>query len=192
MPGERQRMENTVNRRPMHLRRIEMQAFLRDDGLWDIEAHLQDEKPFAYVDPGRGRLKAGDPVHDIRVRLTVDDERVIRDVGIEMGSMPFGTCHEVKDTLLPLIGERVGRGWRQILKKIPRNRTCAHVHEVLVPMATVVHQGMALGRDPVGKVAMTPEPGLSEKPFFVDDCHSWRADGPVVAHFFPQFHRRRE
>lgn len=175
----------------MHLRRIEMQAFLRDDGLWDIEAHLLDEKPFMYIDPGRGEQKAGARVHDIRVRLTLDDTRVIRDVGVEMGSMPFGTCHEVTDSLRPLIGETVGRGWRQILKKIPRNTTCAHVHEVLVPMATVVHQGMSLGRSPDGKVALQPDSTLEQQPFFVDDCHSWRADGPVVAHFYPQFSKRR-
>jgi hypothetical protein len=175
----------------MHLRRIEMRAYAREDGLWDIEAHLHDEKPFAYIDPGRGPQKAGDPVHDIHVRLTVDDDRIVRDVAVEMGAVPFGTCHEVNDTLRPLIGERVGRGWRQILKKIPRNATCAHVHEVLVPMATVVHQGMSLGREPEGKVALQPDPTLAEKPFFVDDCHSWRADGPVAAHFYPQFSRRR-
>jgi hypothetical protein len=89
--------------------------------------------------------EAGDPVHDLRVRLTVDDDRIIRDVAVDMGSMPFRSCYEVKESLLPLVGERVGRGWRQVLKKIPRNATCAHVHEVLVPMATVVHRGHVVG-----------------------------------------------
>ena len=182
--------DSAVRRREMHMRRIEMRAFAREDGLWDIEAHLRDEKPFAYVDPGRGRQAPGDAVHDIRVRLTLDNDRIVRDVGVEMGSMPFGTCHEIKDSLRPLIGERVGRGWRQILKKIPRNATCAHVHEVLVPMATVVHQGMSMGRDPDEKVAIVPDTTLAQQPFFVDDCHSWRADGPVVAQFYPQFSRK--
>ena len=184
-------MNAPVARRPMHLRRIEMQAFARDDGLWDIEAHLRDEKPFAFHDPGRGPMKPGDPVHDIRVRLTVDDARVIREVAVEMGSMPFGICHEVRDSLAPLVGERVGPGWRNVLKKLPRTATCSHVREVLVPMATVVAQGLSFGREPEGKVAVVPDPTLAEPPFFVDDCHSWRAEGPVVAHFYPQFSRRR-
>lgn len=185
-------METNVPRRPMHLRRIEMQAWLRDDGLWDIEAHLRDEKPFDYIDPGRGLRPAGAPVHDLRVRLTVDDDRIVRDVAVQMDSVPFGTCHEVKESLRPLIGERVGRGWRRVLKKIPRHATCAHVHEVLMPMATVAHQGMSLGRDPAGKVSLEPDPTLTEAPFFVDDCHSWRIDGPVVVHFFPKLARPRE
>jgi hypothetical protein len=58
-------------------------------------------------------------------------------------------------------------------------------------MATVVHQALPFGHDPEGKVALTPDPALTEKPFFVDDCHSWRADGPVVARFYPRFSRRK-
>lgn len=184
-------MQPNVGRRPMHKRSLEMQAFARDDGLWDIEAHLRDEKPFAFIDPGRGELKPGDPVHDIRVRVTVDDDCVIHEIDIEMGSMPFGTCHEVKDSLRPLIGERIGRGWREVLKRLPRTATCTHVRELLVPLATVVHQGMSLGRDPAGKVAIRRDSTLETPPFFVDDCHSWRREGPAVAHFYPQFVRRR-
>jgi hypothetical protein len=181
----------TVGRREMHLRRIEMRAYARDDGLWDVEAHLRDEKPFGYIDPGRGRQEPHAAVHDIRVRLTLDDDRTIRDVSVEMQSVPFGSCREVVESLRPLIGEQVGEGWRRVLKKIPRNATCTHVREVLGPMATVVHQALPFGTDPEAKVSLTPDPGLAEQPFFVDGCHSWRAEGPVVAHFYPQFSRRR-
>lgn len=175
----------------MHLRRLEMQAWARDDGLWDVEAHLRDEKPFDYIDPGRGLQRAGDPVHDMRVRLTLDDDRVIRDVEVVMNAFPFGTCPEVTDSLRPLIGERVGPGWRAVLKRIARNETCTHIHELLIPLATVVHQGMSLGRNPEGQIALQPDETLDKKPFFVDDCHSWRADGAAVARFYPQFIRRR-
>ena len=52
-------------------------------------------------------------------------------------------------------------------------------------MATVVHQALPFGTDPEAKVSLTPDPDLNEQPFFVDGCHSWRAEGPVVAHFYP-------
>ena len=52
-------------------------------------------------------------------------------------------------------------------------------------------RSVSFGREPDGKVAVAPDPTLATAPFFVDDCHSWRADGPVVAQFFPQFSRRR-
>jgi hypothetical protein len=66
------------------------------------------------------------------------------------------------------------------------------VHEVLVPMATVVHQGMSLGREPEGKMALTPDCTLTQKRFFVDDCYSWPADGPMVGRFFRSSVGRRE
>ena len=47
-------MQEEVGRRETHMRRIEMRAFARDDGLWDVEAHLRDEKPYAYIDADRG------------------------------------------------------------------------------------------------------------------------------------------
>jgi hypothetical protein len=184
-------MEEKVARREMHLRRIEMRAFARDDGLWDVEASLRDEKPYAYFDASRGPQKPGDPVHDIHIRITVDDERVIREIEVNMGSMPFGTCHEIKDSFNVLVGERIGPGWRNILKKIPRTGTCTHAKELLIPMATAVVQGMALGRDPQGKASISRDTERTDAPFFVDDCHSWRADGPAVAKFYPQFSRKR-
>ncbi|MBU1358538.1 MAG: DUF2889 domain-containing protein [Gammaproteobacteria bacterium] len=185
-------MEAQVRRRELHLRRIELRAFARDDGLWDIEAQLRDEKPYAYLDPVRGEREPGDPVHDIRIRLTLDDERVIRDVDVQMGSMPFGTCHELKDSFRILVGERIGPGWRNILKKFPRTATCTHAQELLVPMATAALQGMALGRAPEGTASIVRDPATTTRPFFVDDCHSWRADGPAVAHFYPQFSRKKD
>lgn len=180
-----------ANRRPMHLRSIEMEVYVRDDGLWDVEARLRDEKPYAYIDPGRGPQAPGDAVHDIRIRLTFDADRVIRAVDVQMGSMPFGTCQEVKSRFGFLVGERIGPGWRNVLKKLPRTAACTHAQELLVSMATAVVQGTALGRDPEGQPALTPDPEAKTAPFFVDDCHSWRADGPVVAHFYPQFSRKR-
>ena len=35
-----------ADRKPMHTRRIRCEGFSRADGLWDIEAHLIDTKPY--------------------------------------------------------------------------------------------------------------------------------------------------
>lgn len=177
-------------RRSLHVRRIEMEVFARDDGLWDIEAKLRDEKPYAYVDAGRGPRAPGDPVHDIRIRLTFNDDRVIQEVDVQMGSMPFGTCQEVRSRFAYLVGERIGPGWRNIIRKLPRTETCTHAQELLSPMATAVVQGMALGREPEGVYSLKDAADLKEAPFFVNDCHSWRADGPAVARFYPKFAKK--
>src|SRR5258705_5401965 len=63
---------NETRRRLMHTRSVECEGFLRDDGLWEVEAWLRDTKPFNQrADRFRGELKPGDPVHDIGLRLAV-------------------------------------------------------------------------------------------------------------------------
>ena len=65
---------NETRRRLMHTRSVECEGFLRDDGLWEVEAWLRDTKPFTQrADRFRGELKPGDPVHDIGLRLAIDD-----------------------------------------------------------------------------------------------------------------------
>ena len=39
-------ISNPTTRREIHRRVIDVTAFARDDGLYDIEAHLIDRKPF--------------------------------------------------------------------------------------------------------------------------------------------------
>ena len=64
--------DNGGRRRLMHRRSIECTGYLRNDGLWEVEARLLDTKPFAQHDHFRGELQPGDPVHDIGLRLAVD------------------------------------------------------------------------------------------------------------------------
>jgi len=49
-------------RRLMHRRSIECTGYLRNDGLWEVEARLVDTKPFTQRDHFRGELQPGDPV----------------------------------------------------------------------------------------------------------------------------------
>jgi len=46
-------------REPIHTRRIEMQGYLRQDGLWDIEGRLTDGKSYAFKNDYRGEVKVG-------------------------------------------------------------------------------------------------------------------------------------
>jgi hypothetical protein len=175
-------------RRPMHKRSIECDGYLRDDGLWEVEARLVDTKPFAQRDHFRGELKPGDPVHDIGVRLAVDDSLTIREAQTTMRATPFPTCIEVEPVLQRLVGERIGRGWRELVRrKIGRLDTCTHLSELLGPAVTTLFQTMSYGKHPEGRSSLKQQRDVSEPPFFVGGCHSWRTGGPVVAELFPQF-----
>ena len=180
--------DNGGRRRLMHRRSIECTGYLRDDGLWEVEARLLDTKPFAQRDRFRGELQPGDPVHDIGLRLAVDDSLTIREAQTMMRATPYPTCVDVEPILQRLVGERIGKGWREIVRrKIGRLETCTHLSELLGPAVTTLFQTMTHGKSPEGRDAMDHHGTVSERPFFIDGCYSWRADGPIVAEIFPQF-----
>lgn len=179
-------------RRPMHRRSVECTGYLRSDGLWEVEAGLVDTKPFAQHDHYRGEMQPGDPVHDIGVRLVVDDTLLIREAEVTMRATPFPTCIEIKPIVQRLVGERIGPGWRErVRRKIGRLETCTHLMELLGPAVTTFYQTMSHGKTPDGRRSPDPQRDVSDPPFFLNGCHSWRTDGPIVAELFPQFSTRR-
>jgi hypothetical protein len=151
-----------TRRRHMHTRTIECNGYLRDDGLWEVEARLRDTKPFSQsASRYREELKPGDPVHDIGLRLAIDDSMTIVEAQATMRSTPYPTCIEVEPVLQRLVGEQIGSGWRKVVqRKLGRVESCTHLDD---------------------------QRGRADRPFFVGGCHSWRTDGPVVADLFPQF-----
>jgi len=104
-----------TTRRHMHTRSIECSGYLRDDGLWEVEAWLRDTKPFHQsASQFRGELKPGDPVHDIGLRLAIDDSMTIHETQAMMRGTPYPTCIEIEPILQRLVGERsvrVGANW---------------------------------------------------------------------------------
>ncbi|NDB45322.1 MAG: DUF2889 domain-containing protein, partial [Betaproteobacteria bacterium] len=63
-------------------------GFEREDGLWDIEAALTDVKTYNFVIPSQGPLEAGQPIHGLNIRLTVDDQFKIHEVITDMAHIP--------------------------------------------------------------------------------------------------------
>jgi Protein of unknown function (DUF2889) len=180
---------NPIRRRHMHTRTIECNGYLRDDGLWEVEARLRDTKPFSQsASRYREELKPGAPVHDIALRLAIDDSMTVREAQATMRATPYPTCIEVEPILQRLVGERVGSGWRDVVRrKLGRLESCTHLTELLGPAVTTLFQTMSQGRNPQGRDSLEDQRARTERPFFVGGCHSWRTDGPIVADMFPQF-----
>ena len=118
----------------------------------------------------------------------IDDGMTIREAEAMMRATPYPTCIEVEPILERLIGERVGPGWREtVRRKIGRIETCTHLMELLGPAVTTLYQTMSYGKKPQGRDTLENQQNSGERPFFVGGCHSWRTDGPIVAAMFPQF-----
>src|SRR5260370_6263074 len=97
MPEE---VADGTGRRLMHTRSVECNGYLRDDGLWEVEARLVDTKPFTQAaDHYREELKPGDPVHDIRLRLAIDEIMTIHEAEATMAATPYPTSIAVQPNL---------------------------------------------------------------------------------------------
>src|ERR1700738_773618 len=163
MPGEND--GNGARRRLMHTRSVECNGYLRNDGLWEVEARLVDTKPFAqHGDRYRGELRPGDPVHHIGLRLAIDDTMTIHEAEATMRSTPYPTCVEVEPILQRLVGERIGKGWRELVRrKIGRLETCTHLSELLGPAVTTLFQTMSYGKTPEGRSSLDDQRGKGER-----------------------------
>ncbi len=137
-------MSNPETRREIHHRTIDVKAFARDDGLYDVEAHLVDRKPFAFWRLQHAEaIPAGQPLHDFWVRLTVDDRYVVRAIEAASCTTPFELCKEAESTLSVLVGERFAAGWSSKVKSALRGAaSCTHLMEMLITMATPALQGI--------------------------------------------------
>src|SRR5690606_6154724 len=76
-------------RKPIHTRSITMDAYLREDSLWELEAHLVDVKAYDFPTRTGVTHRAGDPVHDMTIVLLVTPEGLISDVRAKYQAAPY-------------------------------------------------------------------------------------------------------
>jgi hypothetical protein len=169
-----------TKRRPSHCRRIEVQSYLRSDGLWDVEGHLTDVWPTPIPVAG-GMLPAGEPIHSMWLRLTVDASASIVDVQAVTDAGPYGpACGTIAPDYRQLIGLPVASGYRQAVRRLfGRTAGCTHMNELANVMGSAILQALwdVLTQDP------------EQRPFSIDGCHALKSDGPQVATFYPRWYR---
>jgi hypothetical protein len=176
-----------VARRDLHTRAVQYRGFLRDDGLWDIEAEITDTKPYDFVRSDGRAMPAGTPVHGMAIRLTVDTGMVIRAVATSMDHTPFGECQQGNDPMQRMVGERLGPGWRQTIEKhLGGVRGCTHLRELLFNMATAAFQAMFGWREREQRLSGAAR-AVTEPPYHLGGCIAWDTNGPVTARIYPQF-----
>lgn len=172
-------------RTPMHTRRITCQGYRRDDGLWDIEGHMTDEKAYAFENEWRGTLRPGDFLHDMWLRLTIGDDFVVRAVEAVSAQTPFSHCPVITPHYQRLVGLRIGPGWTAAVReRVGGLDGCTHLTELLGPMATTAFQTLAS----ITRAQEKAQGAAPKRPPVLNTCHAWAADGPAVQRFFPDFY----
>ena len=180
-----------VGRQHLHTRRVTCQGFYRDDGLFDIEGRITDEKTYEHANHWRGTLPPGEFVHDMSIRLTLEKDHT--------DSSPYRICGDVTPNFKKLIGLRVGPGFtRAVRQRLGGVHGCTHLVELLGPVATTafqtagsrkVNELQLAHRIKIGKPPKPRDPGQPpRKPHMLDNCYSWASDSEVTKRWVPQFY----
>jgi hypothetical protein len=175
-----------VPRQHIHRRTVELEGFRRDDGLWDIEGRLLDIKSYAFPNKDRGgEIPPGEPIHEMWVRLTVDDHYRIHKVEAVTDNAPFTICGEVAPSFSELEGLTLGPGFmKQLRARFGGVGGCTHIVEMMGPLATTAFQTLA----PLVQHELRGE----KRPRILDTCHALDAKGPVVKREWPQWYEGDE
>ena len=176
------------DRQLKHRRRIDVQIYARGNGLWEVDAHIADlrsrETRMTF-----GVLPAGQPIHDMLLRLVVDERFNIVEAGAQTAAMPYpGECDRYGDAYGQLVGLNLMKGFRHAVKeRLGGVKGCTHLTELTWVLPTAVVQAFA------GEVIDTRgDSESSAQPFQIDRCHALRADGPAVKTYYPRWYRNPE
>ena len=185
-------LPESAPRERLHTRHIECRGYRRDDGLWDIEGSLIDTKSYGFFSHTRGEVKSGQPVHQISIRLTIDEDMVVQNAVGCMDFAPYPVCGNAAFTVAELKGLKIGPHWtRRAHKLMGGRRGCTHLFELLRPIATTCFQTMSDSRPREDSKYQTELAGGGKRPFFINSCHALAEDGDIVKKFWPEFYDSR-
>ncbi len=175
-------------RKLSHTRTVVFQGFDREDGLWDIEAHLTDTKPYGFQVSTERPFPPEEPIHGLKVRVTLNDQMVIQDIATSMDDIPHPECAGAPHGMHKLIGCTMGAGWRKVINQhVGGTAGCTHLREMLFNMATAAYQTLPSGQWQRRELAGQAQPTVNEPPFYLGQCHSWAYDSPTVQRAYPMF-----
>jgi hypothetical protein len=166
----------------LHLRRIELRGYRRHDGLYDIEARIVDTKTNEIKLLDGRPLPSGQALHDMSIRMVVDEALTVIDIVASTDASPFGICRHATDTLQSMKGLRIAHGWSQAVReRLSGRQSCTHLAELLGPLATVAYQTLAPVRN-----ARPPAVDAKGRPLKIDSCYAYASDREVVRRLWPE------
>jgi hypothetical protein len=187
-------------REPLHTRRIEINGYRRADGLFDIEGRLTDTKPFGFPNHDRGYVAPNEPIHDLWMRMTVNETMEI--VACEAASdfTPYAVCPKAAPNFAALTGLHIRPGFlREATNRVRGTLGCTHLREMLQQMATTAFQTInpARARNDL-KATSVPrgsdkfDAKIAEKmggpTSIVGTCLAYGTDSPVIQRRWPHLY----
>ncbi|MDE2580209.1 MAG: DUF2889 domain-containing protein [Rhodospirillales bacterium] len=193
-------------REALHTRTIVINGYRRDDGLYDIEAQLTDTKTYSFPNENRGTIEAGEPLHGMWMRLTVDEDMRIVAAEAATDYAPYGICPQAAPNFARLEGLVIGKGFlRAVNQAVGGTVGCTHLRELLQQMATTAYQTIkpARAHREIARAAAGDKAASGESldarisqhfggaPKILNTCLAYSSDGPVVRQRWPHLYTGR-
>lgn len=171
------------NRSRLHLRTTVFEGWRRDDGLVDIEARMTDVKDHDAM-LASGTRPSGEPIHDMRVRVTLDRKFTVVDIAASSDAVPYpGGCESIAPSYRQLIGLNLVKGFRrEVTARLGTVKGCSHLTELVFGLPTAAIQTF---------VSLKKEIDLQtdKKPFQLDSCHALETSSETVRRYYPKWFR---
>jgi len=186
----------------LHSRDIVLRGYQRADGLYDIEAQLTDSKSYGTANRDRRYINAGEPIHGMWLRLTVDETRRIVDCEAASDYTPYAICPTAAPNFSRLVGLQIKPGFlREAAALVGGTVGCTHLRELLQQMATTAYQTIDPFRakreaDVAGDPDTPGSDSLDERatskmggaPAILNTCIAYGTDSPVVQRRWPDLY----
>jgi len=174
-------------RKLIHTRDIQCRGFERADGHWDIEAHMTDVKTYGVTNRAHDEIPAGTPMHEMWMRITLDQRMTILAMEAVTDHAPFRVCPEITPNFQRLVGLRIGPGFNtRVRELVGGTEGCTHLVELMGPIGTTAFQTMA-GRYRDSEMPRDPNKPPPRPPL-IDTCHAFASDGELVQAEFSAFY----
>ena len=191
-----------ADREPLHTREIVIRGYRRTDGLYDIEAQLIDSKTYGFGSQDRGYVDAGEPLHGMWLRLTVDEGMTIVAAEAATDQGPYVACPSAAPSFTRLAGLRIKSGFlREANQVVGGPVGCTHLRELLQQIATTAFQTInpyrarreALAE---GEQDLPGSDGMDKRiaqkmgggTRIVNTCLAYASDGEVVRRRWPHLY----
>jgi hypothetical protein len=179
-------LSSPVPRALRHTRAIQIDAYARDDGLWDLDARISDVK-VKDVTLASGQRPGGTFLHNLSLRITINRDLTIVDAEAASDAVPYpGYCDQIGPAYKQLIGLNLMRGFRHAVKeRLAGVLGCTHLTELAQILPTAAVQAYA--NDVIQTRDGDGDDQLTERPFQLEKCHALRVTAPAVAKYYPRW-----
>ncbi len=152
--------------------------------MFDIEARLVDTKDKDYM-LASGVRAAGDPIHDMWLRVTIDRRMTVLDAAASADWVPYpGDCDTISPDYRQLVGLNLMQGFRRATGELFGTvKGCSHLTELANLLPTAAVQTFA------SLVRETDDPRPGQKPFQLDQCHALETTSETVRRYYPRWYR---